>query len=428
MVISSSPHPLTFPILLFFLTSSGIIVRPRISINSFNPYLDTAEVSTIWQSSEGTSERQLSTPSHSTSRLESSMANSNLHGDYSGNTGHGNIFNSVNNNSGNITINQFGGRGTPPTDAEILQFLYTAKYESHKDRVREPARGTCIRVTEREKYKDWLGGRTPCVLWLSADPGCGKSVIAAFLSRHLKLRPDTIVCYFFFKDDTDEQKNATFALCSILHQFFRQRNTHCEYAHEAFGAKGRAFTEEVGTLWEILVKAVAEGGCGDVICVVDALDECEERTRAQLIRRIALLPRSHPNTCLKFLVTGRPYHDIATGLGVPAATIRLKGEEELNSITSDVSRVVDEGIRDLGSYWGRPGGLGYLRDLRESSADRTFLSVALVLEMLKESGGDSPGEFSHIVSTAPRNLAELYTKILDKSKNPDTAQRILHIS
>ncbi|PWW79887.1 hypothetical protein C7212DRAFT_307548, partial [Tuber magnatum] len=48
--------------------------------------------------------------------------------------------------------------------------------------------------------------------------------------------------------------------------------------------------------------------------------------------------------------------------------------------------------------------------------------------MLKESGGDSPGEFSHIVSTGPRNLAELYTKILDKSKNPDTAQRILYIA
>ncbi|PWW73229.1 hypothetical protein C7212DRAFT_332823, partial [Tuber magnatum] len=44
-----------------------------------------------------------------------------------------------------------------------------------------------------------------------------------------------------------------------------------------------------------------------------------------------------------------------------------------------------------------------------------------------ESGGDSPGEFSHIVSTAPRNLPELYTKILDKSRNRDTAQRILHI-
>jgi len=181
-------------------------------------------------------------------------------------------------------------------------------------------------------------------------------------------------------------------------------------------------------LWDILVKAVAEGWCGNVICVVDALDECEEGTLTQLIRHITRLPGPQTSDIpLKFLVTSRPYHKIERQLGSPATTIRLKGEAEVTSITADVTRVIDAGIEELESYWERPGGLGYLRNLLESLADRTFLWVSLVLEILKNSEDDSPEVFTNIVSTAPPDIAELYTKILDKSTNPEQARRILHI-
>jgi hypothetical protein len=46
---------------------------------------------------------------------------------------------------------------------------------------------------------------------------------------------------------------------------------------------------------------------------------------------------------------------------------------------------------------------------------------------LKNSEDDSPEVFTNIVSTAPPDIAELYTKILDKSTNPEQARRILHI-
>jgi hypothetical protein len=108
--------------------------------------------------------------------------------------------------------------------------------------------------------------------------------------------------------------------------------------------------------------------------------------------------------------------------------IRLKGEDEVDAITSDVTRVIDEGIEDLEKYWERPGELGYLRTLLESSADRIFLWVSLVLGILKESKDDSREEFTDIVTTAPRDLAELYTKILDKGASPDKARRILKIA
>src|SRR5207237_3450426 len=50
-----------------------------------------------------------------------------------------------------------------------------------------------------------------------------------------------------------------------------------------------------------------------------------------------------------------------------------------------------------------------------------------VLEILKDSEVGSAEEFTGIISTAPHDLAEFYTKILDKSSDANRARRILHI-
>ncbi|PWW80015.1 hypothetical protein C7212DRAFT_361488 [Tuber magnatum] len=269
----------------------------------------------------------------------------NVEGNYSGNAGSYNNY-----GDGNITHNHHYGAPDPSQNqADILRCLYTSKYEEHRDRVRKHVEGTCTWVTRHPKYMDWLGNKTSGLLWLSADPGCGKSVIASFLVDHLRAHTDATVCYFFFKDDNDEQKRATFAVCALLHQIFKARTHLTKFAEGQFKAKGKGFTEEVNALWDILVKSVAEGGCGSVICVMDALDECEERTLYQFIRHVTSLPGSHtPDIPLKFLFTSRPYLRIVRELSSPATTtIRLKGEEEIKSIATDVTRVINEGIESL---------------------------------------------------------------------------------
>src|SRR5205807_7291185 len=137
----------------------------------------------------------------------SSAVPRSIHGDYGGNTCDNNTYGSFNTN---YIIH--GGTSSSMSHAEILQCLYTSRYEDQRRRVREPVEGTCSWVTEHPKYKDWLEKKTSGLLWLSADPGCGKSVIASFLVEQLQRRPGAIVCYFFFKDDSDEQRSATFAL------------------------------------------------------------------------------------------------------------------------------------------------------------------------------------------------------------------------
>src|SRR5207302_3902858 len=76
---------------------------------------------------------------------------------------------------------------------------------------------------------------------------------------------------------------------------------------------------------------------------------------------------------------------------------------------------------------GNPGGLKYLRNLLFFSADRIFLWVFLILEILKDSDDGSVEEFTDIISLTPRDLPEFYAKIIDKSSDPDKARRILHL-
>jgi hypothetical protein len=81
----------------------------------------------------------------------------------------------------------------------------TSNYESHRDRNPEPVNGTCQWLLQHPNYVKWRDSHLSNLLWVSADPGCGKSVLARFLADdELKPTESRITCYFFFKDDHED--------------------------------------------------------------------------------------------------------------------------------------------------------------------------------------------------------------------------------
>lgn len=72
-----------------------------------------------------------------------------------------------------------------------------------------------------------------------------------------------------------------------------------------FESKSQSFTGEFSTLWALLSKAAADPNCGNAVCIIDALDEYEEASRAKLMRSLAMLHSKRDNrnrnkTFLKF--------------------------------------------------------------------------------------------------------------------------------
>ena len=241
------------------------------------------------------------------------------------------------------------------------------------------------------------------------------------------------VCFFFFKDDSDEQKTAVPALCAILHQLFEKNNALIVHALPEFSSKGKRFTEDFHPLWEVFMRAFEHSG--NVICVIDALDECEKSTRSILIDSLVKFysdPDAGKETNpaaghLKIILTSRPYQSIEDRLH-DLPRIRLKGEDETTSVSADVKLVITERVRKLSLRRSLPDSMqkNLLSSLIEG-ADQTFLWVSLVLGMLEETPEASERRFQEILRNLPKDLDAVYEKILGGSRDPLRAKKILHI-
>jgi hypothetical protein len=315
---------------------------------------------------------------------------------------------------------------------ECLHCLYTSDYESHKKRNPDRVAGTLEWFLEHEKYQHWLHEQKSSLLWVSADPGCGKSVLASFLVNELKSKsqPGT-VCYFFFKDGNENQNSATLALCALLHQLLKANNSLIKHAMMQFKDKKHKFTEEFHALWEVFVSAAADPDCGKVICIVDGLDECEGLTQKQFIKSLVELysdlGNENTNALLKFIVTSRPYPSIERQFSEPVI-MRLKAEDETNHTSDDIALVVRTRVDRIASQRSLiPKVRDNLKKRLIDNADRTFLWVSLILTLIEESARVSRNALEEMISTIPSELDAVYDRILQKSSDTEYARKLLHI-
>jgi len=94
-----------------------------------------------------------------------------------------------------------------------------------------------------------------------------------------------------------------------------------------------------------------------VICVLDALDECQEDGRNRLLKLLSTFYsqssfKPSRRSSLKFLVTSRPYDEIESGFrDIPSnlPTIRLSGEKENDQIHNEIDLVIRKRVEALAS-------------------------------------------------------------------------------
>ncbi|KAL2038542.1 hypothetical protein N7G274_008589 [Stereocaulon virgatum] len=82
-------------------------------------------------------------------------------------------------------------------------------YESQKNQNTKRVSDTCLWTLEHPRYLEWRDNGEQILLWISADPGCGKSVLARCivdedLPRVFVNDSSKQVLYYFFKDTSLE--------------------------------------------------------------------------------------------------------------------------------------------------------------------------------------------------------------------------------
>ncbi|KAK6359015.1 hypothetical protein TWF696_000187 [Orbilia brochopaga] len=317
--------------------------------------------------------------------------------------------------------------------AKILKKLDRSPYRDRKDRNPDRVPRTCEWFTSHSLFQGWQQCTSSRLLWVSADPGCGKSVLAKYLvDSILPSTESRAVCYFFFKDDFEDQKSIIIALCCLLRQLFLQNpNLLSDEVLKRFESGGEGFSNSFGELWDALSTATCSEDAGEIILVLDGIDECEESGRSQLVKALCRLYSKCGDFRVKFLVTSRPYDDIRGGfqeLDTSFAYIHLRGEGEAE--LTDISQEIDIFIQD------RVRNIGTRRELTPSERDlllqrltavphRTYIWAQIVLDLIEADITIDKTGILEATSHLPETVNQAYEKIISKSRNISKTKTLL---
>ena len=259
----------------------------------------------------------------------------------------------------------------------------------------------------------------------------------ALIDEELDNAGDHTVCYFFFKDN-DEQDSLFTALCAVLHQLFGRLPHLLQHAISAFEKNGQKLQSEVDELWRIFLAAATDESANNVTCVLDALDECQGEDRRKLVRLLTDFycrcpSASRGSSQLKFLVTSRPYQDIEIGFDhIPSElpSIRLAGEESNADISEEINLVIRQRIARAGIK------LHPDQDVRDTlqakllaTQNRTYLWLHLMWDELERSRKRTKKAFLKKIDSLPSTVEDAYEKILARNGRVDQeeAKVLLHI-
>ena len=319
---------------------------------------------------------------------------------------------------------------------QLLQLLYdnACSYEDSKNRNRRRVTGTCGWFTDHKSFQNWnlpAGGHlgTPSVLFVTADPGCGKSVLSRYLIDQILPDDGRTVCYFFFKDDFERQKSSLKALCTLVHQLFHlNRHLITDAVLEDHRARGEKFVESFSIMWTTFVDAAR---FQETVCVLDALDECQDSDRNQLIN--AITGTAVPG--LKFLLTSRPYEhisrEVSSGPKAQVALIHLQGDRgpEADAIELEIKLVVDSRINETAdSLRLNSNERELMRKQFDSVPNRTYLWITLVFDGLMEKKSPiTKKDIMNLTKRLPQGVYDAYEKLLKKSLDQEITKRLLHL-
>ncbi|KAJ2979425.1 hypothetical protein NQ176_g3262 [Zarea fungicola] len=333
-------------------------------------------------------------------------------------------------------------------ELEMLKILRSAagNYIDGMEFNNDPVNGTCEWFYNDEKLSNWRDSDDSGVFWITAGPGCGKSVLARSLivNGHLESTKvevdygsspsietnDSTVCFFFFKDESKQRSSIKSALCAILHRLFVQRPEIAQLLLPTFDSIGESVTGSFTELWNLLMRSAQKATC-DIICVLDALDECATKDRTELFRVLGQLGGAVSSpTHVKFLITSRPYDDIKTSFQTRQEIqyFRYDADDRHKEISQDISLVIDAKVGSFTTKFNERDRDKIAKRLK-SQGTNTYLWLHLTFGIIES----NPSKFSRqkdveaLLSDIPSEVSEAYEKILSRSADERMAGLLLQI-
>jgi hypothetical protein len=334
-------------------------------------------------------------------------------------------------------------------ETEYLQLLYVCDYEFYKNMNSERAPGTCQWLLTHLLFLEWIEWwqGNLCLLLITLGPAMGKSVLARALVDRLTANAltrifripdkiyDEIVCYFFFNNEDESRRDAKSALAAILHQLCKKNKGLFKQAFEM--TKNLADKcHSYKSLWDVFKELVLFSDGVQIICVLDALDECEECSRLRFSDNLAnLLRRPTVGNRLKVVITSRPYSIISdefdSGSLAPGQSQRVGHiSEETQQIEIEISKFISSKIQQFQRTRQRRIGVNdnvhlTLQKWVMGKTNRNYLWVSFIFKELEKNASLPMNDLKDVIETLPSTCSEAYEKILRQSTYPKKARTLL---
>ncbi|KAF4482523.1 Vegetative incompatibility protein HET-E-1 [Colletotrichum fructicola Nara gc5] len=297
--------------------------------------------------------------------------------------------------------------------------------------------GTCEWFRGHNHFRKWLDSGSDRILLVSANPGCGKSVLANYLINNVipEEKPEATICYYFFKDNAEQSElsNAYSAILHVLCSGNGKLADDCKFDIEKAGLN---LTKRPTSLWEIFSKAVKVPHAGPIVCILDALDECSTEGLRILVTNLVSLyaPPSKPADTfdVRFLLTTRGYPAIIERFNaLNPFCVRLAGENdtEVKAIQKEIDVVVKYRLNKLASRRRfeatQTERLGKYIE-RRGGEQRTYIWASLVFEVLEGAYPDNNDRWEELVNNLPRTAYAAYAKLLERVQ-PEEKKRVIKL-
>ena len=207
------------------------------------------------------------------------------------------------------------------------------------------------------------------------------------------------------------------------------------YALPKYNERGAALSTTFLELWSIFTAAATDPTAGDIICVLDALDECNDQDQSRLIECLEDFylrqQTSSSASRLKFLITSRPYFEIRRRFDrvlEASNNIELAGNDESASIKKEIDLVIKHQVANL------------KRDLRLAqkvsdhlqtrlleTEHRTYLWLHLLWNIIRKNLSGTKSGMDTLIDNLPDDIQGSYEVLLQKCPDPVFAKKVLQI-
>jgi len=328
-------------------------------------------------------------------------------------------------------------------ESNCLQSLWPSgiDYESQKNQNSTRVPDTCLWTLQNPKYLEWRDNDAKMLLWISADPGCGNSVLARCiidedLPSAFQNDSSKRVLYYFFKDTSLEQRSASRAISTILHQLFVSRPQLIRYALPKYNERAAALSTTFSELWSIFTAAATDPIAGDIICVLDALDECNDQEQSRLIEYLGdfcLRQRNSSSASrLKFLFTSRLYFAIRREFDKvleASNNIELAGNDESASIKKEIDLVIKHQVANLKGEIDLIQEVSYHLEKRLLKTEhRTYIWLHLLWNIIRKNPSGTKSGMDRLIDNLSDDIQGSYEVLLQKCPpafTPNSSSNIL---